>query len=126
MIRPKTIGVKCLIKNQNGEYLFIKTTYSGDYWTIPGGGRHRNEPLENTVTREVKEEVGIVITELKQVGSYASEVEYKKDTVYLYVAKTHQVDIIKNHREISEAQWFAKDTIPQNRSRSLNEILLKL
>ncbi|MCU0660587.1 MAG: NUDIX hydrolase [Candidatus Pacebacteria bacterium] len=126
LVRPKTTGVKCLVQNQDNEYLLIKTTYSGDYWTIPGGGCHRNESLENATMREVKEEVGIDISELKQLGSYTSEAEYKKDIVHLFFAKTHQTDIIKNQREISEAKWLNKDSLPQNRSRSLNEILLKL
>ena len=125
MVRPKTIGVKCLIQNQNSEYLLIKTTYSGDYWTIPGGGCYRKESLEDTAMREVKEEVGVHITELKQLGSYVSEAEYKKDTVYLYTAKTQQAEIIRNPREIAEAKWFSKDSIPQSRSRSLKEILLR-
>lgn len=126
LVRPKTVGVKCLIQNEDHEYLLIKTTYSGDYWTIPGGGSHRNESLENAAIREVKEEVGIDVTELKQLGSYVSEVEYKKDTIYLYTTKTHQKNIIRNQQEISEARWFNKDSIPQNRSRSLDAILSKL
>jgi ADP-ribose pyrophosphatase YjhB (NUDIX family) len=126
LVRPKTTGVKCLIQNKNNEYLLIKTTYSGDYWTIPGGGLHRNESLENAVMREVQEEVGIPIMEMKQVGNYSSELEYKKDTVYLYTATTNQSNITKNSREISEARWFTKDSIPQNISKSLNIILSKL
>lgn len=125
LVRPKTIGVKCLIQNQNNEYLLIKTTYSGDYWTIPGGGCHRKESLEDAVIREVKEEVGVGIIELNQLGKYISEAEYKKDMVYLYTAKTQNTEIIKNSREISEAKWFSKDSIPQNISRSLKKILLK-
>ena len=126
IIRPKTIGVKCLIQNQNDEYLLIKTTYSGDYWTIPGGGCNKNELLVDAVVRETKEEVGIEILELKQLGSYISELEYKKDTIYLYMSKTHEENIIKNKREISEAKWFTKDNLPQNRSKSLDIILSKL
>ena len=126
MIRPKTTGVKCLIQNQNNEYLLIKTTYSGDYWTVPGGGCNKNELLENTAIREIKEEVGIEVLELKQLGSYVSELEYKKDTIYLYLAKTYQKNIIKNRREISEAKWFVKDNLPKNRSKSLDIILSKL
>lgn len=126
IFRPKTIGVKCLIQNQDNKYLLIKNTYSGDYWTIPGGGINKNESLENAVIREVKEEVGVDITGLKQLGSYFSEIEYKKDTIYLYTAKTNQTDITKNQLEISEALWFDKDSIPQNRSRSLDMILSKM
>ena len=124
--RPKTTGVKCLIQNQNDEYLLIKTTYSGDYWTIPGGGVRHSESLEDAVIREVKEEVGITITDLKQIGSYMSEAEYKKDTVYLYTAKTFDTEYVLNKKEISEAQWFTKNSIPSNRSKALNMILSKL
>lgn len=123
IFRPKTFGIKCLVENQNAQCLLIKTTYSGDYWTIPGGGCKRNEVFENAVIREVREEVGLTISKVRHIGSYTSNLEYKKDTVYLYTAETDQLQIIKNGREIADAKWFDRDSIPQNRSKSLKEIL---
>lgn len=107
-------------------YTKSMNTYAGDYWTIPGGGVHRGETVENAVIREVKEEVGIAISTLSSLGSYTSEAEYKKDTIHLFVAKVWQADIVKNSREISEARWFGKKMLPQNISKSLSEILLRL
>lgn len=126
LFRPKTIGVKCLIENQHNEYLLIKTTYSGNYWTLPGGGCKNNESFENCVIREVKEEVGLILQKPIQVGSYVSTLEYKKDTIHLFLAKTNELHIKKNTLEILEAAWFKKENIPENRSKALDAVLAKL
>lgn len=58
------IGVKVLIKNKQGEYLFLRRTalVSTDTtetsWDIPGGRIDPTEPLADALKREVHEEVG--------------------------------------------------------------------
>lgn len=126
ILRPKTVGVKCLIENSAGEYLLIKTTYSGNYWSLPGGGVKRGESFENAVTREVSEEVGINVIDLKFVGSYSSDIEYKRDTIHLVTAKVCSYDFNLNQSEISEARWFPKNQMPNNVSRSITETLSRM
>ncbi len=126
ILRPKTVGVKCLIENSAREYLLIKTTYSGDYWAIPGGGVKSGESVENAVTREVSEEVGINVTNLKLVGSYSSDIEYKRDMIHLFTAKVSSHYFNLNQGEISVAQWFPKDQMPNNVSRSITETLSRM
>jgi 8-oxo-dGTP diphosphatase len=58
------VGVKALIKNSNGEYLFIRrsTTLATDVsepsWDIPGGRIEPDEYLLEALRREVQEEIG--------------------------------------------------------------------
>ena len=58
------VGVKALIKNSNGEYLFIRrsTTLATDTsepsWDIPGGRIESDEYLLEALRREVQEEIG--------------------------------------------------------------------
>jgi len=56
------VGVKLLIKNGTGQYLFIQRSEAltgGPDWDIPGGRINPSERLRDALTRELKEEVGI-------------------------------------------------------------------
>jgi 8-oxo-dGTP pyrophosphatase MutT (NUDIX family) len=122
IFRPHTKGVKCLIKS-NGLYLLIQTTYSGKYWTLPGGGIKQKETPEEAAIREVKEEVGILIDNAKLLGSYESTAEYKKDTVFLTYAETSVQQVITHTGEIAIAKWFSTNTLPREQSRALREAI---
>jgi Ser/Thr protein kinase RdoA (MazF antagonist)/8-oxo-dGTP pyrophosphatase MutT (NUDIX family) len=122
IFRPHTKGVKCLIEC-DGEYLLIQTSYSGKYWTLAGGGVDRNETPEMAAIREVKEELGIVLTSAKQIGQYESALEYKRDTVHLFYSQVSSKDFNQNSGEVSDARWFSQSELPENRSRALKETL---
>jgi 8-oxo-dGTP pyrophosphatase MutT (NUDIX family) len=59
------IAVKVLIQNEEGKLLMLKLpskTIEGitkEYWDLPGGRMQRNESLEQTLQREVREEIGL-------------------------------------------------------------------
>lgn len=57
------IGVKVLLRNSLGEFLFIKRTQQlendTEAWDIPGGRIEPHEALDEALQREVKEELGI-------------------------------------------------------------------
>ncbi len=60
------IGVKALIENNDGSYLFLQRSNglaSTDdiRWDIPGGRINKGEPLRDGLTREIKEETGLVL-----------------------------------------------------------------
>ncbi len=59
---------KCLIKNENDQILFLKRSDDDDHggsWETPGGGVDEGETLEEGCIREVKEEAGCDITDVK-------------------------------------------------------------
>ena len=58
------VGVKALIANAQGEYLFIQRNHelpdgSGIRWDVPGGRTEPDETLINALTREILEETGM-------------------------------------------------------------------
>lgn len=62
------VGVVGLISNGQGEYLICKMpvdrgVYPGQ-WGIPGGGWEEGETIEETLLREMNEEVGLVVSEI--------------------------------------------------------------
>jgi len=58
------VGVKVIIKNSAGLYLFIERSdilpgHDKTSWDIPGGRIHPDETLPDALNREVREELGI-------------------------------------------------------------------
>lgn len=67
----------------DNRYLLIQRALTDSYgglWALPGGGQDNNETVEETASRELQEEVGIVpekLTELFQIHSSQDDKEYQ-------------------------------------------------
>lgn len=113
IFRPKTYGVKCVVE-KDGEILLIRNAYSQSQklWLFPGGGIRRGETAEEAAKREIKEEVGITVKDLKQIGQFESNKEYKKDTIVVFLARSESKDTKLDVNEIAEAKWFLPRQLP--------------
>lgn len=60
----KRMGTGVLVFNEKNEFLVVKPNYK-DHWSIPGGVVDENESPRDACIREVKEEVGIGLAEVK-------------------------------------------------------------
>lgn len=120
--RPKAYGVKCLIQCQN-MFLFVRNSYGRKLWTIPGGAIDKGETAEDAVKREVQEEIGVFLTKVHFIGTYMSEREYKRDTVYCYSAMVSDILINPNPQEVEEVRWMMFNELPANRSFAIQEII---
>jgi ADP-ribose pyrophosphatase YjhB (NUDIX family) len=112
VVRPSTFGVKCIVE-WDGKILLIRNTYGKWGWTFPGGGIKKGESLEDAVRREVKEETGIEIVDLKNVEKFFMTWEYKRDTITVFTAKAASFTIEPQASEIAAAQWFDKQSLPE-------------
>lgn len=66
------VGVKVLLKNRNGQFLFIRraAAFAGEdtpHWDIPGGRINPEEPLLAALAREIKEETGLEVDSLPEL-----------------------------------------------------------
>lgn len=102
VFRPEKYGVKCIIQSGN-DVLCIKNTYGKTGWTFPGGGVKKKETEYQAVIREVKEETGLTITNIRIAGSHTFSHESKIDHVTIFCADTeNRTCTISN--EIEEAR----------------------
>ena len=87
------------------------------YWALPGGRMDPGETIEQTVVREVKEETGLDVTVVREVGEYREQ-GVKDDVEYDYyptcfVVKKVGGEIKKQDSEIQEIQLFSLKQLPE-------------
>jgi ADP-ribose pyrophosphatase YjhB (NUDIX family) len=63
------VSVAAVITNDDGQVLVIKRRDSGA-WQLPGGVLELNEPIEDGLRREVREETGVRIEPVRLTGVY--------------------------------------------------------
>jgi len=114
------LGIKAIIKNSKGEILLLKTNIANlkghkgkAYWDIPGGRIHKENMVEETLRREVKEETGISpIKSFKPFSMVLSNIRIpiKNGSVGLilssYICEVGNIKNIKLSDEHIEHKWF--------------------
>ena len=116
-----TVGCGVLIEDVEGRVLLQKRSDTGE-WCIPGGGMEPIETFKETAIREVREEVGIEISDLKLFGIYSGEkreIHYpNKDVVYslsvIFTTGKYSGEISDEDSEVLEHRFFKRDEIPVN------------
>ena len=115
--RPSRLVYAFAIGGADGEKIVL-TRYNGRttaLWALVAGFTEIGEPLEDTVRREVMEEVGLHV---KNLRFYKSQPWSFTDT--LLVGFWCEVDgdptITVDHSELKEARWFGRDEIPLERT----------
>lgn len=85
---------------------------------LPGGFVDLNESFEQSVIREIKEELQVMITDLKYIGSYYDVYEYGGIT-YHTLCSTFTGSIGSQEPiptdDVAAIQYFPKDKIPFDR-----------
>ena|SRR3989344_3301070 len=122
IFRPETRGVKCVVQH-NGYFLLTRLGYAHKKWTIPGGGVKKRETWEEAARREIFEEVGIKLGEIKKVGEYKNTREYKRDTVFVFHSIVSSPNFKIDNFEIAEAGWFLPREFPKNRVPRVDMIM---
>ncbi|AST91276.1 MULTISPECIES: NUDIX hydrolase [Sutcliffiella] len=112
-------GSVVLIINEQNQVL-LQHRHDGG-WGLPGGIMELGESLEETARREVKEETGLDIGELKLLGVYSGAEFYLKvsngDELYSVTA-VYQTRDVKGNIEMDQSeskalQYFHLNNLPE-------------
>ncbi|SRR5579875_106393 len=122
LAHPKfMIGVSGVITNSQGQILLLRHRFwRPGSWGLPSGYANRNETLENTLRREVREETGLeieVTRYLRMVSGFRLRLEVS------FLGKLCGGTIQLDPKEVIDAQFFAKDALPEGLLRSHREII---
>ena len=111
-IVPKKDRVRVIIYHDDGDILLVKNRFSRQKWALPGGGAKHNESYEQAAVREVLEEIGLKIHNLRYLGKANSHESYAKFSVRVFAAHASDYDIRCNF-EMMEAQWLNMNYLPE-------------
>ncbi len=115
-----TVGCGILIVNDKDQVLLQKRSDTGD-WCIPGGALEPFETYEEAVIREIQEEVGVTVTNLRLFGIYSGEerrIHYPNDDVVyslsvIFTSNEYDGIISDQDSEVLEHRFFGRDEIPE-------------
>ena len=111
-IVPQKDRVRVIVYRDDGKILLVRSRFSRQEWALPGGGVNRNESYERAAVREVLEEIGLKIHNLRYLGKANSHESYSKFSVRVFAAHASNYDI-KCNFEIMEARWLNRDYLPK-------------
>ena len=114
---PPVPTVGALIFNARGEVLMIQTHKWSHKWGIPGGKIKPNEPSEDALRREVLEETGLKLRDIRfeLVQDCIEPPEFYKKAHFLllnYTATATGIDVVLND-EAEDHRWVSLDKAAQ-------------
>ena len=84
-------------------------------WAFPGGFMNMDETTEQCAIRELEEETGLKVNEIKQIGAY-SKVDRDPRGRTITVAYLALVDAplpVRGQDDAAKAQWFSIKNLPK-------------
>jgi 8-oxo-dGTP pyrophosphatase MutT (NUDIX family) len=103
MIHEKSCGAVVFFRNDKVNYLLLQ--YEAGHWDLVKGNVEPNESETDTVLRELREETGIVATQV--IGDFRERIQYyyrrqvetiqKEVVFYIIQANTEKVELSFEH-----------------------------
>ena len=105
------VSAGAVITDERGRVLLLKHRFRpGSGWGMPGGFLEKGEQPEAGLRRELREEIGLEVTQLKLFATRAFRKPKQIEIVFTgrATANTDRLSF-----EIKEAVWFAVDDLPR-------------
>lgn len=132
--RQPIVTVGALIFNARGECLMVRTPKWNRSWGIPGGKVRYGEPMEAALAREMKEETGLDVRDIRFVMAQdcIESAEFYRPEHFLLLNFTCRVDTtdVRLNEELEDFRWLSPDDalkLPANKpTRILIETYARL
>ena len=113
-----------VIKRDNKIYISKRADdlHQGGKWEFPGGKREVNETIEQTLTRELSEEIGIQVTQ--QSPFMLIEHDYGDKKVRLDVRLVENFEGVPSHLEGQKSQWVDINDLSQFTFPDANKVII--
>jgi len=104
------------LKNDKGELLLVERRVDPGkgLWDVPGGFVDLEENAEESMTREIKEETGLNVKELKYVSSH--------DDTYFFEGIEFPIIVLMFEGQIGDQEVFPSDDVSGYKFFNLDEI----
>ena len=110
-----TVTAGAVIFNDKREVLLLKHRFrAGSGWGLPGGFMEQGEQPIDTLRRELREEIGLEVDDVKVFA--ARSFRKPKQVEVLFRARAN-AQVRSLTMEVERAEWFALDSLPQGLPR---------
>jgi NAD+ diphosphatase len=99
-----------LVRRGDLALLASNAKFPGAFYSTLAGFADIGESLEETLVREVREEVGIVVRNVSYFGSQPWP--FPNSLMIAFTAEWESGEIVVDPVELSDAKWFAADELP--------------
>jgi len=111
-----TADVAVITTEQEPKVLLIQRgnePYKG-HWAFPGGFMDMDETTEQCAIRELEEETGLQVSEVKQIGAYSKvERDPRGRTITVaYLARIANAEKVNGQDDAAKAEWFPINNLP--------------
>ena len=107
-----------------GKMLFVRSNTTREQWAFPGGKREKNETPQQTVSREIKEELGLDLEIKRGLGNYIYISKNREFGIRCFIAESKTFDLKADPSEIIEAKWCTlKEGLALNLTSTTREAL---
>jgi len=100
-----------LILNENDEIFLMKSPKWENQWVVPGGKVEKGDSMKETVEKEVKEETGLEVTDVKflKAKDGGNPDDFERDTHFIFLnfscrAENQEVEL--DEREAVDYTWI--------------------
>lgn len=104
-------AVIVLVERQEKILLARASRFAENLYSVLAGFAEPGETLEDTVRREVREEVGVEVSDIRYFGSQPWP--YPDSLMIGFTASWAAGEIATDDDEITEARWFTADDLPK-------------
>ena len=125
---PRATATALIIRNK--KILLAKRLHAPfkGVWDLPGGYMNEKETPEQTMRREIKEELGVSPTELRFLNFFPGFAYWKGEKfpiLSLVFKVTLPQKTLTKSEENSALQWFSKKELPRKIAFDSNNVILQ-
>jgi NAD+ diphosphatase len=109
---PRISPAVIMLISRGKELLLARAhRFPESFYSVLAGFVEPGESLEETVIREVREEVGVEVKDVRYFGSQSWP--FPNSLMIGFTAVYDSGDIVIEQKELADAAWFSKDNLPQ-------------
>ncbi|MGH6659010.1 MAG: NUDIX domain-containing protein [Sphingomicrobium sp.] len=114
--RPRTYGAHALALTEDRKVILVKLRYAPG-WRLPGGGRGADEPAEQAVLRELREEIGMTAHgRVTHACTLDENTDFKRDLASLLIVEDVRFAPRRFSWEIEQVMAAPIGALPSNLS----------